>query len=143
MGVTALQRERWSPWVAGLSYALLAEVLLSQSFIVAPKEREEYLAALLSVGGIFAGFMATLNAMLFAMNERTRKRLHNSGYEADLRTYVAEAVYGAFVICACSLAAFFMESSNEVNAVLIGIAVFTLAAVIRVSVIGTRLLSLR
>jgi hypothetical protein len=57
-------------------------------FAVALPQGENLLAAVVSLGGIFAGFLATIKTLLLGANEKTLDRLRKSGYIAEWRTSV-------------------------------------------------------
>lgn len=141
---TNLYRERFGPFLLAVVVGVMVDLLLTRKIIDSPDSPpEQYLAAVLSLGGVLAGFMATLNALLFGMSDQTKQRLRDSGYEVDLRWYLAEAIYGSFVVCIFSLIAFFLPATDHVHAVLMAAIAHSLASVLRVTKIGTRLLSLR
>ena len=142
--VTALQRERWSPWVLAALWVVAFDLLQRKGWFVLPAaSKDAYLGALLSLGGVFTGFMATLKTLLFSLNDKTYKRLKASGYDADLLRYLAEALWGSMALCATALVGFHLPFVPWLCALLGGIVVFAIAAIIRIAHIATKLLSAR
>lgn len=74
-----------------------------------PIDGKEFLSAAISVGAIFAGFLATAKAILMALpSDSVMGKLRNSGYIEELIRYLLEALYGSLLFCAVSLMGFFL-----------------------------------
>lgn len=112
-------------------------------FVLAQSSKDAYLGALLSLGGVFTGFMATLKALLFGLSDRIYKKLKSSGYEKDLLRYLAEALWGSLTVCGLALISFHLPLHPSLSAALGGVVIFSIACIARVSTIATALMSLR
>ncbi len=138
-----LQRERLYPWLCGVvsAVALLVAHFVWQLEVPAGLA---YNSALLTLGGIFAGFMATLNALLHSMNQETFKRLKDSHYLNDLLTYIHEALWSSLLLCFGTWVAFWVPNTFwPLQVFLGGLVVFAMAAIFRVSRIATSILASR
>lgn len=142
--LTDLQRERWSPWVLALLWAVAFWLFQNKGwFVLAASSKDAYLGALLSLGGVFTGFMATLKALLFGLSDRVYKKLKDSKYEKDLLRYLAEALWGSLSVCGLALISFHLPLQPALSAALGGVVIFSIASIARVSTIATALMSLR
>lgn len=142
-GLTPLGRERWAPWALGILCAGFVALAQGNGWISPPAPAAGYPAAILSLGGVLTGFMATLKAILYGMNPRTHTRLVESGYIDDLATYLSEALWGSLAMCVFSLVSFYAPNATSVHAILVGVTAFAIACVARVTTIGTSLLRIR
>lgn len=138
-----LTAERLLPFGA-LAAALAVCVLLS-AIGVGPPASDNFLAVMASLGGVFTGFVATMRSLLHAMGPRTKKRLRESGYRADLRHYASCALWGAVSLCVISVAGFFCaDTTSFVRRVaamfVVAIAAFALTSLVRLAVVTDRLL---
>lgn len=104
---------------------------------------DSYLAAVVTLGGVMAGFMATLKTLLYSMDDKTFERLRTSRYLRDMLRYISDAIWGSLAMCVVALIGFFATSSVSLHLVLIGITVFALACVARITRIAGSLLMLR
>ncbi len=91
---------------------------------------------------MFTGFIATLNMLLYGISDQTYARLKDSGYLRDLRRYLGEALGGSFTMCVVAIAAFYSPRAMRARVVLIGVTVFAIASIYRVTRVGTSLLSI-
>lgn len=138
---TSLAREQFLPWVLSLLGAA-GIVVAHQYYAVQIPHSEGYKSAILALGGIFAGFMATLNALLFAMSDAAYARLKDSGYLLDLLRYLREAIWSSLVLCLVTCAAFWMPEDWWYVEVLIGgLVIFTSCAIFRISTVATFILA--
>jgi len=136
--VTPLLIEHIYPWLIGLAVFGLAT---GAHFLgVKLPSNDAFFSALVSLGGVFAGFMATLKAMLFGMEASTFKRLQQSGYMEDLINYLSCALWGSLVLCVVALVGFFDIATHVVvDAGVLAIVTFALSSIYRVTVIATNL----
>lgn len=74
-----------------------------------PKDSvKEFLAAALSVGAVFTGFIATAQAILMALpSDSVMARLRTSGYLPDLVRYISAALASGIAFCLICLAGFY------------------------------------
>jgi hypothetical protein len=140
---TELQRERAYPYVLG-GAAFLWTLGVSRLHYDVPYN-DDLLASLVSLGGIFAGFLATLKTLLSAIGEAAYIRLKQSGYLHDLLLYLKEAIWGSLALCVCAMFGFSNAMSQPIFhcAVLFGLLFFSLAALYRITKISMNLLSSR
>ncbi|MBB6245693.1 hypothetical protein [Rhodanobacter sp. A1T4] len=141
--MTELQRERFYPWMCGIVCTgglLIAHYALDMKM----PSGDGYKSALLTLGGIFSGFMATLNALLFSMSNESFTRLRESEYLKDLLVYLNEALWSSLVLCFFTWIAFWVpEKYWQLEALLGGLTVFSIVAIFRVSRVATSLLATR
>jgi hypothetical protein len=141
--MTSLTREQLFPWLYGL-VGTTAIVVAHQVYAVQIPHSEGYKSAILALGGIFAGFMATLNALLFAMSDVAFARLKDSGYLKDLIRYLREAIWSSLLLCLVTCAAFWMPDDWwYIEALIGGLIVFTSCAIFRISTVSTYILANR
>ncbi|HHA2904272.1 TPA: hypothetical protein ACOD92_000525 [Stenotrophomonas maltophilia] len=107
------------------------------------KSPDSYLSAVISLGGVLTGFMATLKALLYGMSDVTYKRLKDSGYLKDLLSFLREALWGSVSMCVVALLAFYVSGSVSLHAAVIGVSAFALGAVARIASITAKLLEQR
>lgn len=140
MKFTALQRERYYPYFWGV--VACAAVLWIDHKGYSISYSENMLASLVSLGGIFAGFLATVKTLLLTMSGPVQKRLSESGYIDDLLRYLREGIYGSLLLCILAMIGF----ANAIKfpaihaAVLFGALCFSLLALYRITRISTALL---
>lgn len=141
--LTDLQRERMYPYVAGLTACVVAIFVDSLGYKV--PYNDSMLEALVSLGGIFAGFLATLKTLLAAMSNDTYSRLKDSGYITDLLTYLMEAIWGSLLLCVVAMFGFNGSIKYPAThaALLFGLLFFALMSLYRVTKIGMGLLTSR
>lgn len=143
-GLTPLRRERLAPFVLGVLVTIACWLLWSRGLFRLPiRNADSYLAAVVTLGGVMAGFMATLKTLLYSMDARTFGRLQKSGYLRDMLRYISEAIWGSLLMCVVALVGFFAPASTPLHLALIGITVFALACVARITRIAGSLLMLR
>ncbi|GAB3028624.1 hypothetical protein GCM10027285_08690 [Oleiagrimonas citrea] len=139
--MTELQRERLFPWLWGVCSAA---ALLVGHYVwgLQMPTGDSYKSALLTLGGIFAGFMATLTALLYSMRDETFERLRDSKYLKDLLDYLHEALWSSLLLCFVTWVSFWVpDSCWFLQVVLGGLAVFTMAAIFRIAKIASSLLA--
>lgn len=103
-----LYLEKLFPWLASFC-CVVAWLYFSPPF--AP-DLKEFFAASVSVGAIFAGFLATAKAILMAMPPGSvMDAIRKSNYIENLVGYIRDAVYGAIAFVVISFAGFFVISS--------------------------------
>ena len=140
-----ITRERWYPRLLGIGTALAAWASCSYLGILLP-QGENMLAALVSLGGILAGFLATMKTLLMGMKEESINRLKASGYMPVLREYLSEALWGSLALCVFAVAGF-SPSVGATNvsylSILVGLFVYSFACLYRVTRIGMGLLTQR
>lgn len=129
--------ERLHPYILAIA-AGIAWYSLALPF---PRDEKEFLAAALSFGAIFTGFMATAQAILMALpSDTVMAQLKTSGYIETLIEYIATAIYGAMFFCVVNIAGFFLlkESTrlpllySTLWIVLAAFTVFTFVRVVRI-----------
>lgn len=140
MKLTALQRERYYPYVLGA--VACAAVLWIDHKGYSISYSENMLASLVSLGGIFAGFLATVKTLLLTMSGPVQKRLSDSGYIDDLLRYLREGVYGSLLLCILAMVGFAsaMKFPEVHAALLFGVLCFALLALYRITRISMALL---
>lgn len=90
------------------------------------------LSSSLTVGAIFAGFLATCKAILMSSGLHVMKRLRDTGYIIELVRYLAEALWFSFALCEIALLGFFVDTKSSLFGVFwIFILVGTAACFIR------------
>jgi len=142
--ITPLDRERASPWILALVVGLAAWFLHGAAFISLPVQSpDSYLSAVISLGGVLTGFMATLKALLYAMSDTAYRRLKCSGYLEDLLRYLREALWGSVLMCVVALIAFYLPKSVGLHSIVAGVSAFALSSVARIASITTKLLAVR
>ena len=142
--LTPLRREQYGPWVLAVLCAVAVVLLHRDGWLfMSVKSQDSYFAAVLSLGGVFTGFMATLKALMCNISDKTRDRLIDSGYQQDLLRYLSEALWGSMSMCIVALVAFWAPETFWLHVVLIGVVVFTIACIIRVTSVTGALLSLK
>lgn len=142
--ITALIREHWGPRLLGILAGVAAYYLHKNNMIAMPvKAPDSYLSAVISLGGVLTGFMATLKALLYGMSDITYKRLKASGYLADLLSFLREALWGSVSMCVIALLAFYVSGSILLHAAVVGVSAFALGAVARIASITAQLLEQR
>ncbi len=144
--ISGLTRENWYPRMAGfLTTGVLIVACAYGSTDYLP-QGENMLASLVSLGGVLAGFLATMKTLLMGMKDETLDRLKKSGYMPLLKDYLAEALWSALALCAISVVGFapIVGKSNPIYlALLAGLLVYSLTALYRVTRIGMGLLTQR
>ncbi|QOW20365.1 hypothetical protein INQ41_04905 [Lysobacter ciconiae] len=140
MKLTPLQRERYYPYVGGM--VAFAVVLWIHHKGYSISYSENMLASLVSLGGIFAGFLATVKTLLLTMSGPVQKRLNESGYIEDLLRYLREGIYGSLLLCILAMVGFANAIKfPEIHAALLfGLLSFALLALYRITRISVALL---
>ncbi len=140
MASFGLLRERIGP--AAFGAIILAGSIALHKLGYGLPSGDSFLESLVSLGGILAGFLATMKTLLLAMREQTMEKLRSSGYIHDLRWYLSEALWGSLFLCVVALVGFstHLHGSPYLYAVLLGLLAHALASLHRVTRIGTSLL---
>lgn len=131
------------PLVIGLVAGAVTIVVygrLSSDFL---PQGENMLASLVTLGGIVAGFLATMKTLLIGMSEETAKLLTESNYVPQLKKYLGEALRASLCLCIVAIAGFAPILSKPdplYQALLFGFLAYSLAALLRVTLISMALL---
>lgn len=140
MKITKLQRERYYPYFWGVIACVAVWWIDRKGYSISYSEN--MLASLVSLGGIFAGFLATVKTLLLTMSGPVQKRLVESDYIEDLLRYLREAIYGSLLLCITAMIGF----ANAIKfpaihaAAMFGLLVFALLALYRITRISMALL---
>ena len=137
---TALQGERAYPYLGGVIAGGVVVLLSKYGYKVSYSEN--MLASLVSLGGIFAGFLATVKTLLLTMDQRVFKRLAESDYINDLLRYLKDGIYGSLLLCIVAMVGFnnAMRWPDVHAAVLFAALIFSLLALYRITRIAMALL---
>jgi len=138
--ITSLQIERYYPYIGGLIAGAAVIVVARTGWRLSYSEN--MLASLVSLGGIFAGFLATVKTLLLTMDRAVLARLKSTGYVADLLRYLKEGIYGSLVLCVVAMLGFNTAMRWPVYhaALLFAALIFSLLALYRISRIAMALL---
>ncbi len=100
-----------------------------------PVDDKEYITALISVGAVLAGFIATAIAILMALpSESVIGKLRTSGYIDVLVDYLAQALYGAVIFIIFCLVGFYgFYKCLVYSAILSSFGVFSILSFVRVA----------
>lgn len=142
----SLTVESLYPLVVGSIAAAVALVVCGRGSVDYLPQGENMLASLVGLGGIVAGFLATMKTLLLGMSEDTIDRLISSGYMPILKSYLSEALRAALCLCVLSVAGFAprMGEDNPLYlSALMGFLAYSLAALFRVTRVGMALLMRR
>lgn len=103
---------------------------------------ENMLSSLASLGGVFAGFIATAKTILLGLRERVRLRLVNSKYILDIRRYFTEALWVSLALCVMSVIGFVpvLKVTPSYVALLFALLAYSLACLHRIARIAMNLL---
>jgi hypothetical protein len=101
--------EKASPYTLGL----IAAALFWRTDTRFPRE-EGLLASAITLGAIFAGFLATTKAIIMSLTHEVRQRLEKSNYMNDLAFFLGQAIYLAVIFCLVSLAGYFVADRGRV-----------------------------
>ena len=135
-----LRFERCYPYLFG---AVASCALVAEEYFGTRLPRSDAMqSSLVSLGGIFVAFLAATRSILLSMPADIRKRLKDSGYIEDLRSYLIGAQWSALVLCLVAVAGFSepLRNTQAYPPVLLGCLVVALAALHRLSKIATDLL---
>lgn len=104
---------------------------------------DNMLSALISLGGIFAGFLATVKTLLLTISNDVKSSLTESGYLGPLLAYLREGIYGSLLLSVVAIAGFntAMKLPDVHASVLYGLLGFAVAALYRISRISVSLLT--
>lgn len=104
---------------------------------------ENMLSAVISLGGIFAGFLATIKTLLLTIASDVKRTLHDSGYMDPLLSYLKEGIAGSLLLCLIAMVGFDRAVASSVAhaALIYGFLLFSVAALYRITVIAVYLLS--
>ncbi|WP_329839137.1 hypothetical protein [Stenotrophomonas geniculata] len=141
--MTARMRERLYPYLCGAAAFGVVLFLKENSYTISYSEN--MLSAVISLGGIFAGFLATIKTLLLTISSDVKDRLTVSGYMKDLLAYLREGIYGSLILCVVAMLGFSgaMRWPDYHAAVLYGALLFSVAALYRISRISISLLTWR
>lgn len=77
-----------------------------------PDQSDSLLGASLSLGAIFAGFLATAQAIVMTLDSPVMKRLKESGLINDLMSYLSHAIYAALGFSIVCLLGYFIKTNT-------------------------------
>lgn len=132
---TALQIERYTPAALGAACALAWWWWGGR---IPESIAKELLGALLSAAAICAGFLTTALTVILPMGGTAiGKQIKRRGKMSHLHGYVRAAIYGALALVALCVLGFFQVPQGGagaawVSALIIGAAVYSAAAMVRV-----------
>ena len=144
--ISALTREKWYPRTLGALVAAAAVIACAHGSDKFLPQGENMLASLVSLGGILAGFLATMKTLLMGTKEETITRLKSSGYMPYLKDYLGEALWSALALCALAVIGFApaVGPDNPIYiGALLGTLMYSFASLYRVTRIGMGLLTQR
>ena len=144
--ISPLTREKWYPRALGVLVAGIAVVACGRGTAEFLPQGKDMLASLVSLGGILAGFLATMKTLLMGMKEETLGRLKSSGYMPYLKDYLGEALWSALALCGLAVIGFAPAVGHDnplYLAALLGALVYSFASLYRVTRIGMGLLTQR
>ena len=135
-----IHAERIYPYAGGIAAGLVVLALSRCGYTLSYSE--EMLSALVSLGGIFAGFLATVKTLLLTMDRVVMRRLRESGYISDLLLYLKEGIYSSLILCLVAMIGFNSAISDPENhaALLFSVLFFALLALYRIARISMALL---
>lgn len=99
--------EKWMPFILASVGAYLWH-FLQLSLPVG----ENVLGSSLTIGAIFAGFLATAKAILMSLDSPVMKRIKETSYMNELVMYLAQAIWLSFSFCVVSLVGYFLNTAN-------------------------------
>jgi hypothetical protein len=99
--------EKWMPFIL----AFIASILWWQLDVNLPAEKG-VLGSSLTIGAIFAGFLATAKAILMSLDSPVMKRIKETTYMNELVSYLAQAIWLSFSFCIVSLVGYFLKTQN-------------------------------
>ncbi|MRV73548.1 hypothetical protein GJ700_17690 [Duganella sp. FT92W] len=111
-----------------------------------PADEKEFLAAALSLGAVFTGFIATAQAILMALpSDSVMAQMRTAGYIPDLVRYISSALTGGILFCMSGLIGFFLLSESALvklyfSTIWLVIAVFSVLTFHRVTHILLRIM---
>lgn len=136
--------ERIFPWGIALIVGLGSLYLQSTGKIALPQgSKDAYLGGVLSLGGIFTGFMATVKTLMFSLSDKTHSMLRDSGYLSDLTAYLSQALWGSVAVCVTALVLFHFALEPLAASILVAVVTFAFTCVIRITMVTTNLLKTR
>ena len=78
-------------------------------------EGQDILSASITLGAVFAGFLATLNSMVIGLQGSKMRRFKNTQFFMLLLKYIKEAVWTSLIFCALCLIGFFYDPQHPPN----------------------------
>ena len=136
-----LTLERVYPYAWGALAAGFVLILDARGYRVSYSDG--MLSSVISLGGIFSGFLATIKTLLLTVAVDVKRRLHETGYINPLLSYLKEGIAGSLLLCLIAMFGFdgAMASCVAHAAFIYGLLLFSLAALYRITVIAFYLLS--
>lgn len=131
--MSSLAWERVYPYFFGGT--AIAAVALLDKYGYKVSYNEAMLAAGVSLGGIFAGFLATVKTLLLTIGTEIRRALIESGYMHKLLCYLREGIYGSLALSLAAMLGFnaAMRWPSAHAAVLYGLLVFAILSLYRIA----------
>lgn len=126
--------ERLYPIVLGI-VASIAAWAVDGVLPIAEGYRAGLLSASISASAIFVGFIATSKSILMALpKDGIRKRIHDSGYIAELVSYLNQAMTSNLGFCVLNIAGFFptVQATSWFLPVWCGLGTFSITAFWRI-----------
>jgi len=145
--ISKLTLEKWYPRTIAIAISGLVITLCgnNESFYDYIPQGESMLESLVGLGGILAGFLATMKTMLMSMRKETLDRLKQSGYMPHLKDYISEALAGSIILCGAAIIGFSPVIKNSQSplflAIIIGLLFYSISTLYRVTRIGMGLLT--
>jgi hypothetical protein len=108
------------PLWAERSYPIMGAAIVGVVYVVFfrthafPSTLHDLFAAVISVGAISVGFLATAKTILISLNDRpVIKKLRESGYYRWLVEYIVEAINWSFAVAALSAGGLLLRFAKE------------------------------
>lgn len=100
---------------------------------VQPLRPEEVLSSSISIGSIFAGFVATEKAIIISLPNSVARTLLNSAYRSTLLSYINVAILSSLALCVLSFLGYFHQFSLSFGTVWSVVATLSIATFLRVT----------
>ena len=129
MKIGLLWFEKLYPYLHGVIYAALWASLPLEF-----PDNDALSASMLSVSGIFVGFLATSKAILISTSSEVIIDLKKSGYIDEVVSYIGQAIWINLAFCLINVVGFFIDRTDLIySTVWILFGVMSLSAFIRVT----------
>lgn len=133
--------ERFYPYLWGFAAVGVVVYLDKHGYKISYSEN--MLSAIISLGGIFAGFLATIKTLLLTIGSGVKRMLNDSGFMAPLLVYLKEGIASSLILCLVAMLGFDRAIASGVGhaALIYGLLLFSVAALYRITVISVYLLT--